>query len=114
MSGSRPASPVFQYCGVSGIGGVTSGGVHDGIRYDDIADAIYNASIDISRVPSTTYATRSNFCNLLNLMFRAVQRVTQISSHARPRFSIPATTATRKMSHLFEPDTPDEVKNAKV
>lgn len=81
--------------------------MHDGIRFDDIADAIYNASIDVFRI-------RSDFCNLLSLMFRAIQRVAQISSHARPRFSIPAATATRNMSHLFEPDTPDEVKNAKV
>lgn len=109
MSGSRPANPV-----VGLVGSVGSLGVHDGVRFDDIADAIYNASIDIFRIPSATFATRSSSCNLLSPMFRAVQRVAQISSHARPAFSIPATTATRKMSHLFEPDTPDDVKNAKV
>ena len=53
-------------------------------------------------------------------MFRSVQRAALLSSHLRPKTpidkvrNISILPKTPKMSHLFEADTPDEVKNAKV
>lgn len=53
-------------------------------------------------------------------MFRSVQRAALLSSHLKARTPIDKVRNINilpkppKMSHLFEADTPDEVKNAKV
>ena len=53
-------------------------------------------------------------------MFKSVQRAALLSSHLKARTPIDKIRyinilpKTPKMSHLFEADTPDEVKNAKV
>ena len=53
-------------------------------------------------------------------MFRSVQRAALLSSHLKARTPVDKVRnltilpKTPKMSHLFEADTPDEVKNAKV
>lgn len=53
-------------------------------------------------------------------MFRSAQRVALLSSHFKARTPIDKVRGisilpkTPNMSHLFEADTPDEVKNAKV
>ena len=54
-------------------------------------------------------------------MFRSLQRAALLSSHLKARTPIDKVRGINilprpppKMSHLFEPDTPDEVKNAKV
>ena len=54
-------------------------------------------------------------------MFRSVQRAALLSSHLKARTPIDKFRGINilprpppKMSHLFEADTPDEVKNAKV
>lgn len=53
-------------------------------------------------------------------MIRSIQRAALLSSHLRVRTPIDKVRGLNiipkppKMSHLFEADTPDEVKNAKV
>lgn len=55
-------------------------------------------------------------------MFRTVQRAALLSSHLKARTPIDKFRGINilprppplKMSHLFEAETPDEVKNAKV
>ncbi len=56
-------------------------------------------------------------------MFRSAHRLALLSSHLKAPSSfvklrriaiLPKTFTTPNMSHLFEADTPDEVKNAKV
>ena len=53
-------------------------------------------------------------------MFRSAQRAALLSSHLKARTpvdkvrNINILAKPPKMSHLFDADTPDEVKNAKV
>lgn len=54
-------------------------------------------------------------------MFRSVQRAALLSSHLKARTPIDKVRSINilprpppNMSHLFEAETPDEVKNAKV